>query len=88
MSTATFGDLTFTYKSKTHQPIEEGVWYWIYNDVTLATGEKVGQISVEYSFVPDSHDSHAPGIKVYFEKDSGDIHFIDRGTQRSLPGSA
>lgn len=86
-SKVVIGDLTFTYDRKIHQPIEEGCWYWIYFDVTLATGEKVPQISVEYNFGPDRHDIHAPAIKVYFEND-GDVHFVDRSTQLSLPGSA
>lgn len=73
------GDLSFSYKEKILAPIEDNHWIWVYEKVTLNTGEYVGQISIEYNFTGDKRDGS--NISVYFETDDGDVHDVQSWQQ-------
>jgi hypothetical protein len=74
------GDLTFDYVFLIHTPIDDKNWFWTYTDATLSSGEKVGQIAVEYFFNDDPDDSHPPSIRVFFETADGDVHKVSDST--------
>ena len=77
------GGLTFSYASKDYIFIEEGHWFWVYNDAVLSSGEKVDQISVEYYFIEDGDDTHPP-VRVYFETKEGELHQLSQATKDSF----
>jgi hypothetical protein len=77
------GDLGFTYESIINQPIKPFQWFKTYRNVTLDSGEKIGQVSVEYNFTQNKQGS--PSIMVYFESDDGDVHQLDESSIKALP---
>jgi hypothetical protein len=81
-SAVTIANITFSYTGKLFQPIEEKHWLDIYTDVTLSSGEKVGQISVEYNFTKKSE--HGASVAIYFQQEDGRVHNLCDKTVRYM----
>ena len=84
MPSQQIGNIKFTYANVSRECEAEDSWFDIYYDVTLSTGEKVGQLTIAYDFEAYSEREHAAAFRVYFETEDGHIHNLSNETTKAL----
>jgi len=89
MPTERCANLEFSYDAKCRIDIEPGHWFDVYDNVVLLqTGERIGQLSVQYDFTPSPEKEHKAAFAIYFETKDGVIHNVSKETQQALHQSS